>query len=185
MSQVEPIMSHRRDVNRALMERCRNGDQTAWSALVDRYERLVFGVAVGEGLSEDLAAEVAQETFGYLIESLDQIDQPERLGSWLMTVARRHAWRVRARDRHGHAQILEDSSPLADLTPDLVHALWVYEAVEQLEDPCRSLIRSLFFDPTEPSYSEISVKLGRPLGSIGPLRGRCLERLREILEETA
>lgn len=168
--------------NQALVLACRLGDQGAWDAIVDRYERLVWAVALGEGLNADQAADVAQECFGALVRSLDDLAEPERVGSWLMTVARRQSWQLRNALAQPHAEITDRDNVADDNTAELAHALWVYEAVERLDDPCRTLVQALFFDPDEPSYSEVAVRLGRPLGSIGPLRARCLERLRSILE---
>jgi RNA polymerase sigma factor (sigma-70 family) len=167
--------------NAALVEACRGGDALAWNEIVDRYERLVYAIARKEGLTPDEAADVAQETFATLIASLDQIQHPDRLGSWLMTVARRLTWRAR-HDRSRQSvdvDSIEIGVDSADCAP--VDALLVYEAIQGLSDPCRSLVVSLFFDPAEPSYAEIAVRLGRPLGSVGPLRARCLDRLKTAL----
>lgn len=168
--------------NAALLEACRAGDARAWSEIVNRYERLVYAIPLREGLSREEAADVAQETFATLMVSLDRIAQPERLRYWLMTVARRLTWR-RRQGRHATAELSPDEGEVEDdLSSDMVTAIWVYDAIQSLGEPCRTLVVSLFFDPAEPSYAEIAVALGRPLGSIGPLRSRCLERLRSMLE---
>lgn len=169
--------------NAELLVGCRDGDHRAWEQIVDRYERLVYAIPLREGLRRDDAADVTQETFAALVDSLDRIKDPDRLGYWLMTVARRLTWRVRHGQRHG---VIDLDEIAADDGPSIVdgtlHAVWVHEAITRLDDPCRSLVLSLFFDPSEPSYGEIALRLGRPLGSVGPLRARCLGRLREILE---
>jgi RNA polymerase sigma factor (sigma-70 family) len=167
--------------NAALVEACRGGDALAWNEIVDRYERLVYAIPLNEGLTSEEAADVAQETFATLIAGLDQISRPDRLGSWLMTVARRLTWRAR-HHKSRHSVDVESVEVGVDAEHDgHIDALWVYEAVQDLSDPCRSLVVSLFFDPAEPSYAEIAVKLGRPLGSVGPLRARCLDRLKTAL----
>jgi RNA polymerase sigma factor (sigma-70 family) len=172
--------------NGALIEACRTGDQQAWSTIVSRYERLVYAIPLREGLDADLAAEVAQECFLALLTALDKIDDPGRLGYWLMTVARRLSWRARNRlRREQNSTEVPTDEPDERLPDDLETAWWVHEAVQSLGQPCRDLVIALFFDPAEPQYSEIAVKLGRPLGSIGPLRHRCLERLRRALEASA
>lgn len=165
-----------------LLARCAAGDQGAWRALVKRYERLVHAIALREGLSKEQAADVTQETFTILFKQLDSIREPERVASWLMAVARRETWRR----RHAGPSTTEFSEE-ADLRVDddfveqHTEAAAVYSAVQSLGEPCRSLIFGLFFDPQEPAYDAIAAELGRPVGSIGPLRGRCLARLREIL----
>ena len=171
--------------NTELMLACRSGDRRAWEQIVDRYERLVYAIPIREGLRRDDAADVTQETFAALVDSLHRIKDPDRLGYWLMTVARRLTWRV----RHGQPHAVIELDEIADddcpsIVDGTLQALWVYEAITRLDEPCRSLVLSLFFDPSEPSYGEIAVRLGRPLGSVGPLRARCLDRLRGILEET-
>jgi len=167
-----------------LVLRCREGSARAWAEIVGRYERLVYAIPLKEGLSSEEAADVAQETFAALLAGLDRIKQPDRLGSWLMTVARRLSWAQRNRTGR-HTLVLSDVDLGTDeeLGADLVRALWVHDAVRQLGEPCRSLVLSLFFDPGEPSYAEIAVRLGRPLGSVGPLRARCLDRLKALLED--
>lgn len=166
-----------------LVAGCRRGDRRAWELIVDRYQRLVYAIPIREGLRRDDAADVAQETFAALLRSMDRIEQPERLGYWLMTVARRATWKVRQGESHAVADIELLEKADAHTADETLQALWVYQSIMKLDDPCRTLVLSLFFDPAEPSYGEIAVKLGRPLGSVGPLRSRCLERLRQILEE--
>lgn len=168
--------------NDELLRRCRTGDSRAWTEIVDRYERLVYAVPLREGLTSEEAVDVVQETFATLLAHLDRIEQPDRLGSWLMTVARRQSWVQRHSDGRRLVDITDaDTVTTEELDGDCVRSLWVYEAVRELSEPCRSLVLSLFFDPAEPSYEEIAVRLGRPLGSVGPLRARCLDRLKALL----
>jgi DNA-directed RNA polymerase specialized sigma24 family protein len=63
------------------------------------------------------------------------------------------------------------------------HAIFrLYQAIEQLPDRERRLIR-LQLDPAEPGYARISCVLPIPVGSIGPVRGRALRRLRTLLHD--
>lgn len=180
--QSDALQTARPDVA-VLLERCADGDEVAWDEIVSRYERLVYAIPVREGLDPDAAADVTQETFAALIRSLDRITEPERLGAWLMTVSRRLTWRRRAQVR-ATSPLETIDIEIDDASDAAVESLWVYEAMHDLDDLCRGLITALFFDPAAPSYSEIAVSLGRPVGSIGPLRSRCLDRLRGRLEET-
>jgi RNA polymerase sigma factor (sigma-70 family) len=163
-----------------LLARCRAGDAQAWDLLVRRYERLVYSVALRNGLASDDAADVCQQTFMALLESIDRLHDDERLASWLMTVSRRHSWRVRRRDRR--------ETPLSELPDSGVDPFdgWdqvaaVHDALERLPNPCRDLIDALYFDPAAPSYSTIADRFNRSIGGIGPLRARCLHRLRELM----
>lgn len=165
-----------------LLARCRERDATAWDQLVSRYERLVYSVALRNGLGDADAADVTQNTFVTLIDSLDRLRDEERLASWLMTVARRQSWRVRNLNRRtvDLEQVGEDvADPVAEW--DTVIAL--HDALATLGGTCRELLQALYLDPAGPSYAEIARHFGRSIGGIGPLRGRCLEKLRGILEE--
>lgn len=164
-----------------LIEGCRSGDADAWDTLVARYERLVFSVARRNGLERDDAADVTQVTFIALLDSLAALRADERLSSWLMTVARRQAWRVlrRRQVELPVATMTEVVDPLADWD----RVACVHDALRRLPRPCRDLLHALYFDPTEPSYAEVAAQLGRSIGGIGPMRARCLQRMRVLLDE--
>ncbi len=170
--------------NALLISRCLDEEFGAWNELVTRYERLVYAIPLREGLSPDDAAEISQAVFETLVQSLHRIQQPERLGHWLMTVARRLSWRRRNQQRMEVSVDVHAAEPTAD-DRQWEHTVEIYDAILELGDPCRSLIFGLFFDPAEPSYDELGRSLGFAVGSIGPLRARCLSRLRSILEEDA
>lgn len=172
--------------NALLLRGCRRGEQPAWAQLVRRYERLVYAIALRECTDADLACDVTQETFAELLRSIDSIRDPERLGHWLATVCRRTAWRRRGATTCRPLELTDEHIGVTeDFTDDLTRALEIYDTVQSLGEPCRSLIIGLFFDPAQPDYASIAVQLGRPPGSIGPLRGRCLARLRALLVEVS
>jgi RNA polymerase sigma factor (sigma-70 family) len=177
-----PDERHAGDVHsdRLLLARCRMGDGVAWHDLVDRYQRLVFGVALRAGLDVEDAADVTQTTFVALLDSITQLRSDERLASWLMTVARRSAWRTRRRREQeiGVAEL----PPVAD-DRDWEQVAALHEGLGRLAAPCRDLLAALYFDPTEPSYEQIALRLGRAIGGIGPMRARCLQRLRKLIDD--
>jgi len=165
-----------------LLARCRERDADAWDLLVKRYERLVFSVARRNGLSTDDASDVTQATFLALLDALEKLRDEERLASWLMTVARRQAWRIRNLSRR-HTDL--DAVPEASEDPfqDWDRVIALHDALAELGGPCRELLEALYLDDTSPSYAEIAERLGRSIGGIGPMRGRCLEKLRALLTE--
>ncbi len=164
--------------------------------LVKRYQRLVYNIPRRAGLGEDLAADVFQHTFATLLEHLDAIEQPARVGSWLATTARRESWRLSRRERAAQAPVaqetdegedplaaLPDTAPLPDeelIRLEEQHA--VRAAVAALDDRCRTLITLLFYRAEPPPYAEIAAQLGTTEGSIGPMRARCLQKLRRALD---
>ncbi len=165
-----------------LLSRCRLGDAGAWDQLVARYERLVFSVAVRNGLDREDAAEVTQVTFVALLDSIGRLKDDERLSYWLMTVARRQAWRLRSR-RDRETSWSDRSVAEVDPIDDWERVAVVHDALQGLGDPCRELLVALYFDPAEPSYAEVAERMGRAIGGIGPMRGRCLKHLRELLAQ--
>lgn len=165
-----------------LLRRCRQQDPKAWQLLIDRYERLIYSVALRNGVSAEDAADITQTTFVALIDSLDRLRDEERLASWLMTVARRQAWRLRNLTRR--AVPLESvPEPSADPSAEWDTLTTLHDALGTLGGPCRELLLALYFDPQEPSYVELAERFGRAVGGIGPMRGRCLSRLRQIMCE--
>lgn len=165
-----------------LLRRCRARDADAWDLLVDRYERLVYSVARRNGLGAEDAADVTQSTFVTLIDSLDRIRDEDKLPSWLMTVARRQSWRVRNLSRRS---VTIDAVPETAEDPwaDWATVTTLHDALADLGGTCRELLIALYLDAASPSYAEIAARMGRSIGGIGPLRGRCLDKLRRLLEE--
>jgi RNA polymerase sigma factor (sigma-70 family) len=169
-----------------LVRRASRGDQGAWGALVDRFNGLVWSVARGWGLSDADAADVVQTTWLRLVEHLERIRQPEHVGAWLATTARRESQRIKR--RAGRMLPTDDdeldvTDPAAGpeslaVAADRDRLLW--RGLEAISERCRRLLRILAADPP-PSYAEVSAALGLPIGSIGPTRGRCLEQLRQAL----
>ncbi len=168
-----------------LVDRCLDGHEEAWYALVDRYESLVFSVARREGLAVDDACDVTQSVFLALFNQLAVINDPDRLAGWLATVTRRTVWRHRRRTNPSPAptEFDVDKAVSPNELDKVDERLDLHRAVSQLDEPCRTLVIALFFEPVAPSYSKIALRIGRPVGSIGPLRGRCLVRLRDCVGE--
>ncbi len=162
------------------------GDQEAWNAIVDRFQGLVWATARAYRLPQADAADVAQTTWLRLVESLDRIREPERLGAWLATTARNECLRhIRLRGRElptDDADVFEaegdDPPDLALLTEERERALW--RAFARIGQRCQALLR-LLVSQDEPSYEEVGAALGMPIGAIGPTRMRCLEKLRVLV----
>jgi RNA polymerase sigma factor (sigma-70 family) len=171
-----------------LVDRAVDGDQDAWDDLVSRFAGLVWSIALGYGLSGPDAADVSQTCWLRLAENLHRISDRERVGAWLATTARRESLAVLKRGRRQVPVGFEfDEQPAADADPDssLLHrerSAAIFAAFRSLPSGCRTLLRVLLADPA-PSYAEVSASLEMPVGSIGPRRARCLERLRVSVEE--
>jgi RNA polymerase sigma factor (sigma-70 family) len=175
--------------DRVLIHACRRGSPVAWERILDKYERLVFSVPIRYGLSQDDAADVMQLTFASLVQSLDRLQEDSRLGAWLVTVARHHTLRLLARNRRetGGAGVVhaEEAVRLGnDGAGTIEHwelAEWLNHGLSLIGKPCRDLLFALYFDLEQPSYAEVAARLNMPVGSIGPTRARCLQRLKRAL----
>jgi RNA polymerase sigma factor (sigma-70 family) len=175
----------------ALLEEARDGSQEAWDELVDFFGGLIWAIARSHNLGAGDAADVAQVTWLRLVEHLDRLTEPERLAAWLATTTRRECLRVL---RAGHAHVLvpddDDVFDPADREAKPVDAgLLAQEqrrtlaaAFRRIPNRCQVLLRLLTADPPL-KYQEVSEVLGMPIGSIGPTRQRCLECLRQRLDE--
>jgi RNA polymerase sigma factor (sigma-70 family) len=174
-----------------LVRRAAAGDRRAWERLVDQYSRLIWAMTRDFKLSESDAADVAQATWLRLLEHIDRIEYPERVGSWLATTARHECLRhVTAGKRLMLVQDHDAFTGTIGHQPDIDERLLaderaqaVREALSKLPSRSQRLLELLMADPPVP-YTEISDQLGLPIGSIGPTRGRCLERLRLMLQAT-
>jgi RNA polymerase sigma factor (sigma-70 family) len=146
---------------------------------------MVWSVARGFRLDEATAKDVSQTVWLRLIENVDSINDPERLPGWLATTCRREAMRVsRMHDRDIPTEFeydVEDPSPSLDeiLVDDEEHR-FVVQAFKTLDEVCQHLLRLMTIEPAL-SYEEMSEATGRPIGSLGPTRARCLDKLRSAL----
>lgn len=172
---------------------CGHGDEEAWSALVARYQRLLYAIPRRARLDEDAASDILQQTFLKLLQSLKTIQQPAQIHAWLVTTARRETLHYLRRQKKAPQISIDDgedgekrefpaSEPLADeilLAMEQQHR--VRTSVTDLDERCRNLITLLFYGQDQVSYSEIARILGISEGSIGPTRARCLQKLKNKL----
>ncbi|MGW5615991.1 RNA polymerase sigma factor [Streptomyces sp. NPDC003877] len=179
----------------ALVQAAADGDAAAWKTLVEGLSPLVWSVVRAHRLSDADAHEVYQTAWFRFAQHLGRIREPDKAGAWLASTARHECLKVirsaqrltltddpRLLDR-----VSEDGTPEQSLLDseeaaaqsERVRRLW--QEFEELGERCRQLLRVLMATPP-PSYQDVSAALGIAVGSIGPLRQRCLRRLRARLE---
>lgn len=174
-----------------LVEACRQQDPLAWNELVSRYERLVYTVPLRYGLPQAEAEDVFQTVWLALLNHLNVLEQPERIGAWLVTTAKRETWsRRRGADYAQDAgvaveqlndPILEEATS-EEMIVQYERQTAVRRALSLLEEKCQKLLQLLYYTPEKVEYSEIARQLNIPVGSIGPNRARCLEKLRKEMD---
>jgi RNA polymerase sigma factor (sigma-70 family) len=169
-----------------LLSRVVAGDETAWKEMVDRYAGLVWSVARSYRLSGASTDDVVQTVWLRLAEHCGRIREPDRLASWLATTTRNEALRViRGNMRLSPQSTIAESAELTapsveERVTDDATLKAVLGAFAQLSTEDQQLLRLLCTVPPL-DYQTIAEMLGRPIGSIGPTRARCLERLKRLL----
>ena len=171
------------------------GDAAAWQELVRRFSGLVWSITRSYRLSRADAADVSQTTWLRLAEHIGKITNPDRVGAWLATAARRECLQF--------LRVSTRTVPTADLTwfengattdnptegevlraeterENAQRARALRQAFGRLPQRCSELLRVLMATPP-PSYADVATALNLPVGSIGPTRARCLQRLRQEL----
>jgi RNA polymerase sigma factor (sigma-70 family) len=170
----------------ALVARVGDGDQEAWNELVERYSPLVWSICVHYQLNRQDIDDVGQNVWLLLVEHIGSLREAAALPGWLATTTKHEALRVlraaRRRDRAGLPP--EDQMPLDPTDTTVEQEVIIAErnaalrmAFAELPSRCHELLSLLMCDPP-PAYAHISATLGIPVGSIGPTRSRCLDRLR-------
>lgn len=169
-----------------------DGDQVAWNSLVERFSPLLWSICRHFGLSSADAADAFQLTWLRLLEHLDTIADPARLPGWLGTTCRRECLgllrrnkRVRPTDDDRLLDRFSETSSPADqpaLIADRNARLW--REFDRLDLRCQKILRLLLVEPDgdRVSYELVAAALDMPVGSLGPIRGRCLAKLRGFLD---
>jgi RNA polymerase sigma factor (sigma-70 family) len=172
-----------------LLAKAADGDRAAWERLFAVFGGMIWSIGRAHGLSDADADDVSQNTWLRLVEHMDRIEQPERIGGWLAITARRECGRV-LRDKRRRVLVADgDDLPLvgadgadpdARLLADEL-AGEVSAAYNQLPSRCQAMLGPLGAEPSR-SYRELARVLEMPFGSIGPTRQRCIECLRRMIE---
>src|SRR4051794_20283985 len=168
-----------------LVRAAAHGDRDAWDALVGRYLPLVWSVTRAYRLIQKDAEDVSQTVWLRLVEHLDEIREPRALPKWIMTTARHESLRLaragqRERPVDPFTEPTLETAEHAEIDAELLRSEThqaLRDGLAELAPQHRELLLLLVADPPI-SYREISRLLDIPIGSIGPTRARCLERLR-------
>ena len=172
-----------------LVAACLEGSQPAWTALIDRYKHLIYSVPLKYGLSREDAADVFQTVCIELCANLPKLREAGALRGWLVTVASHQCfhWKRRARRFEPgptDPDTLRSEEEAAGAVMEQAQQEQILrQAIDSLPPRCARMIRLLFFDDPPRPYAEVARELGLAVGSIGFIRGRCLEKLRQKLLE--
>jgi RNA polymerase sigma factor (sigma-70 family) len=175
-----------------LIAACRKGDERAWAELVDKYKNLIYSIPIKLGMYDD-AADIFQSVCVDLLSDLPKLREPKALPKWLMQVCYHKCIEHQKRARkqvpfeEEQAENLPAGEPGAPLPEELLAQLqdeqMVRNVVNALPPRCERMVRMLFFETPPRPYQDVAKELGIATGSIGFIRGRCLERLKKQLEK--
>jgi RNA polymerase sigma factor (sigma-70 family) len=163
------------------------GDPKSWRELIDLYARLVFTVASRTGLSGADAEDCAQQVWINLYRRRRSVREPVALPAWLIRATHRRAISMNLRTRK-QASVDETQEFASIRLPDevvisLEESALIEIALSQLDERCRKLLRDLYFNSEEKTYQQVAQELRIKANSLGPLRSRCLHRLKKNLEK--
>ena len=180
------------DLDARLVARCTAGEARAWEALVRRHERLVYAIGRSFRLNDEDLADVFQDVFAALLKGMPRLREGRALVRWLASTTERIARTVALRRRREAARTdhedgaidrLEDErEPIGSEVEHAEREHQVRLALGAVSERCKRLLEALYYEDPTPSYGDLSQRLGMPVGSLGPTRARCIERLRDHLE---
>lgn len=187
LTHPEPGWSDKR-----LVRACLDGNEEAWAALIDKYKRLIYSIPIRYGASREDAADIFQFVCLELFSHLPQLRKTAALRGWIMTVAAHQSfhWKRKHLKRTDREQTNLDPDELgvepsvaSDVTDAAEREQIVREVTAGLSPRCQEMIRLLFYSEPPLPYKDVAQRLGLAVGSIGFIRGRCLQRLEKALHE--
>jgi RNA polymerase sigma factor (sigma-70 family) len=174
-----------------MVSECLKGNQEAWSALIDKYKNLIYSVPIKLHMYDD-AADIFQSVCIDLLTGLPQLREPRALPKWIMQASYHKCLQYQKKaektpqltnDERDDLLIASDQPLPEGMLAELEKEQMVRDSITQLTPRCGQLVRMLFFENPPRPYEEIARELGIAIGSIGFIRGRCLQKLRKQLEK--
>jgi RNA polymerase sigma factor (sigma-70 family) len=173
-----------------LVRECLKGDEDAWSALIEKYKRLIYSIPVKYGFNADDANDIFQAVCLELLSELPKLRKPKALPKWLIQVASHKCFHRRRQQQRTEVSDEVEKQPEETVPSQMEEILREAEEEQKLRDAlsalaprCRQLVEMLFFEEPARPYRDVAASLGIATGSIGFIRQRCLERLRKQLAE--
>ena len=173
-----------------LVKACLDGDEQAWSALIDKYKNLIYSIPIKYGASAEDAGDIFQAVCLELFSQLANLRQPAALRGWLVTITAHQSfhWKRKQKKRSTVEQTTLDEEEFGvepavppDVADEAEREQIMRDATARLSPRCREMIRLLFYVEPPLPYREVARRLGLAVGSIGFIRGRCLKRLQKTL----
>jgi RNA polymerase sigma factor (sigma-70 family) len=171
-----------------LVRECVGGSEEAWSALIDKYKNLIYSIPIKQELSREAASDIFQSVCLDLLSELPRLREPRALPKWLIQITLHKCARWTQREgRYSQEEISDALLPAGPASAELIaeevrQEQTLRESLAALPDRCAEMVRMLFFETPARPYGEVARELGLATGSIGFIRGRCLDRLKKELQ---
>ena len=175
-----------------LVRACLDGDDDAWTAIVNKYRRLIYSIPVKHGFPPEDASDIFQAVCLELLKQMPRLRDPRALAGWLIKVTAHKCFHYRRRESRYVATDADEAlttkealeaPDLDELFEEVEREQVLRDAIRALTARCKRLVSMLFFEFPPTPYEEVAKTLGLARGSIGFIRRRCLDRLRRNLEE--
>lgn len=164
----------------ACMAAAMEGNRAAMAALVSDLTPLVWHVARAQGLSRDVAEDVVMSVWMRVFEELKHLSTARKLAGWLIVTTRRESLKTGMGNSEQVPTEQPDVESATDERAERDRRVWA--AFVRLPQRCQELLR-LTVLAGRAEYAVIADALHMPRGSVGPTRGRCLDKLRTLLAE--
>jgi RNA polymerase sigma factor (sigma-70 family) len=186
-----PALTEANRQDAELVEQCLRGNEDAWCTLIEKYKNLIYSIPIKYGATQDDAADIFQSVSLELFSGLSRLREPGALRAWLITVTAHKSLRWKRQHKRWAEEDLNktEASPNGEqmeapaVLEELEKEQLVRDAIARLPERCRQMIQLLFYEVPPRPYAEVARRLGLASGSIGFIRGRCLQRLQQILGE--
>ena len=174
-----------------LVKECLAGNEGAWSDLINKYKNLIYSIPVRYGFSAEDSADIYQAVCMDLLKELPRLREPDALAGWLIQVARNKCYHRKQAEKQTAGQeedVDEAVMPGSEEAPEnlavqVQQEQFLREALQDVSPRCRKLVEMLFFEVPARPYEEVAHELDLATGSIGFIRKRCLETLRQRLKQ--
>jgi RNA polymerase sigma factor (sigma-70 family) len=177
--------------NTRLVRECVQGSEEAWSALIERYKRLIFSIPIKYGFSRDDSSDIFQAVCLEILSELPKLRNSEALPKWIIQITSHKCSHYKRQQQR--TETMDPSDAAFDRgAPAIVDRILteaqdeqkLRQAISEIPVRCQRLVQMLFFEEPSRPYEQVAQTLGLALGSVGFIRQRCLERLRKKLVET-
>jgi RNA polymerase sigma factor (sigma-70 family) len=172
------------------VKECLQGDERAWSQLISKYKNLIFSIPIRYGFSQEEAADIFQSVCLDLVNQLGTLRETRALAGWLISITHNKCFHY-MKDKRRYGEQEEDQPdpaiPVEEIPENILVEVQreqlLRSAVRALSVRCQRLVEMLFFESPPRPYEEIAKSFTLATGSVGFIRGRCLDKLRKKLEE--